>query len=254
MKYKYLIISLLAMICSCKSNVQSQKQNAKVYKFATYKNEPIFEDEFLFEKEEKECLIIEVDGVKMYHCDWNGNGKYKEIGIDYLGIKSKLDNKPTVVKLDSTISIKWNGANYVYNSKESVLHEQGEISSKLSSLNLITELTPIYLDNGDQFIPEISKDSTVIYFWATWCRPCVETLKSVNVEELEKNQISFIPIAYNCSGSKEFLEENNLNFKNLVVSEKSASDYNIHSLPERYTFLKDGQISGKNVNLRYYYH
>ena len=120
-------------------------------------------------------------------------------------------------------------------------------NSDLVELNTITELTPIELSNGDIFYPETKKDSTVIYFWATWCRPCVETLKNIDINKLENSNIEIIPIAYNCSGTKEFLNKNELTFEDLTISEQSAKHYNIKSLSKEYTFLKNKSVSNKNV-------
>ena len=251
---KYLTIVIIATIWSCKPSYQTPKTDLQAYKFAILEDEPIFEDEYLFEKEEKKCLVERINDINFYHCDWNNNGNYKEIGIDYVGIKSKLENKPTLVKIDSTNHININGQNYIYKSTD-ITNKLVETKTKQNSiLNLVTKLSPILLENGEYFLPETNSDSTVIYFWATWCRPCVETLKNIDFQKLEKSNITLIPIAYNCSKSANFIKKNKLKFQDLIISEKSALDYNIKSLSKQYTFLKNGEISNKNVNLKKYYH
>ena len=253
-KVKYFILILITIAYSCKLKSQNEEIKYEEFSFATYDNEPVFEDEYLYEIVQKKCLIENVNGIEIYNCDWNNNGKYRELGIDYLGVKSKLEKKPTLIKFDTLNCIKINGINYEYtfDGKNSKLKKASNV--KESKLSLITKLTPIELENGKTYYPKIKSDSTVIYFWATWCRPCVETLKNIEVTKLEKQGINFIPIAYNCSETYEFLEKNNLNFEDLIISEKSAKAYNINSLSKQYTFLKNGDLSDKNVNLDKYYH
>ncbi len=147
-----------------------------------------------------------------------------------------------------------NGVNHEFFFEENNSKLVKTTNNESTELNMISEFTPIQLENGKTFYPEIVKDSTVLYFWATWCRPCIETLKNINVQELESKGIEIIPIAYNCSGTKEFLKTNSLNFRDLIISEKSAKVYNIKALSKQYTFLKNGKISDENVNLKEYYH
>lgn len=251
---KYLNLVLFVTIISCNQSTLNDDSKLSKFEFAVYNDEPILEDEYLFDKQSKNCKTEKVNNIDFYFIDWNNNGIYKEHGIDYIGIKSSLEYRPTIIKLDTLNSIRINGISHALTVHENSSELNQDVRLVDTDLHLITELTPMILENGQTFYPEITSDSTVIYFWATWCRPCIETLKSINVQKLNDNGIILIPIAYNCSGSKEFLEENNLSFEDLIISEKSAKDYNIKSLSKQYTFIKNKEVSNRNVNLKRYYH
>lgn len=224
------------------------------FEFAVANNEPVFEDEYLYNKLLKKCVIEKINDIDIYLFDWNNNGQFKEIGKDYIGIKSNQENTPTIKKIDTINIITINGKSHelkIDNSKI-ILKELAYL--KDAELNLITELTPIILENGNTYNPEIKNDSTVVYFWATWCKPCIETLINIDVQKLNRSGIDFIPIAYNCSGSGEFLEKHHLNFEDLIISKKSAVMYNIKSLSKQYTILNNKTVATTNVNLKNYYH
>ncbi len=250
---KNICIILFSFFLSCKPSTTREIHQVENYHFAILDNEPVFEDEYLFEKEKKSCLIENVEGVLIYYCDWNSNGNHKEIGVDYIGIKSKLEQKPTLIKLEKNTPVNINGEMQNFYLEENTLRSSEKKLDLVTNLNITTKLHPILLESNEYFLPKIHSDSTVIYFWATWCRPCVETLKNIDLEKLEKKNISFIPIAYNCSGTKDFFNQNSLNFSDLNISEQAAKDYNILSLPTQYTFLKNGEISDNNVKLKTYF-
>jgi len=91
-----------------------------------------------------------------------------------------------------------------------------------------------------------SYDKTVIYFWATWCAPCVSKLEEMEPlkEKLIADKINFVPIYYKCSFSavKELNKEKGLNFDLKEVSEWSALSYQISGLPETYVFDQGGLL------------
>ena len=215
----------------------------------------MFEDEYLYSKQIKKSRVRTVNNIEYYQIDWNDNGEFLEYGIDYIGLKSSLESKPTVVKIDSVNRLKINGVNYKLVIKNDKMIFSENQDSTEAFVSLITELVPIELEDSTVFFPELTRDSTVIYFWATWCRPCIETLKKItlNLEKLKAEGIEFIPIAYNCTGTIEFLSANKLPFQDLKISEESARIYNIKSLSKQYTFFKNGEIADANVNLRKYY-
>ena len=254
MKYTILLILILAMSCKeTKKTPVKPATNYKSFRYAIYNDAPIYEDEYLYPKQSKKALLIALDSIAFYQIDWDDDGLFGEIGVDYIGLKSKLEHKPIIEKLSTSNNIRINGNAYKVSSVDDELElEQIELDGSVQ-LNLITEFAPIELEDGQIYDVESQADSVVIYFWATWCAPCIETLKRLPLQELKDDGIDFIPIAYNCSNSKEFLDANDLPFDDLRISEKSAQVYNIKSLAKQYTFLRDGAVSGVNVYLRGYY-
>lgn len=253
---KNLLIILLGTMISCNLTEQNNTSTIKSFEFAVYNNEPIFEDEHLYNKKIKNSINKLVKGVSIYLIDWNNNDKYFEKGIDYIGIKSSLDNIPTIERIEESNSLNINGKSYSTKIIDDNIQLVEKANLERVNLNLVTKYFPIELMGNKRLDIEFTSDSTVIYFWATWCAPCIETLKQIGPKnkKLKEIGINIIPVAYNCSDSKEFLERNNLPYENFQITEKSAQEYNIQSLSKQYTFLKDGSIADSNVKLRKYYH
>ena len=100
----YLPLIFFFCLTACTSN--EQLNEFAVYEYAVYKNAPIFEDEYLFPKELKNCLKVKDKNLEWFLVDWNNNGLYDEFGIDYLGLQSKLDEKPLLTILKERNYIK----------------------------------------------------------------------------------------------------------------------------------------------------
>ena len=113
MKYNIL---LLTVLLSCNSqNDGSKNQNQLLeFEFAVLNDEPIFEDEHLFDKISKKAKMEKIGKHEIYHIDWNNNNEFGEIGIDYLGLKSELEKKPIITKLKTETDIRINGISYKY--------------------------------------------------------------------------------------------------------------------------------------------
>jgi len=215
MVFRGMLLVTFALLLGC-----SRPTPPKIvtFEFAVYKDQPIFVDTYLYDKVSKQTQIVAVGDLQLYLVDWNGKTY-------------------AVVKKDDVFSA-------------DIVQFQSDVS-----LNLVDQYFPVELIDGELLQPEFKKDTTVIYFWATWCGPCIKTLKNIgpNIEKLNAQGIDFIPVAYKCSDSKEFLTKNNLPFEDHIVTEKSAKYYNIQNLSKQYTFLADGQISEKNVDLKQFY-
>jgi len=252
MVFRGMLLVTFALLLGC-----SRPTPPKIvtFEFAVYKDQPIFVDTYLYDKVSKQTQIVAVGDLQLYLVDWNGNDDFDEVGIDYIGTKTKLEMKPTLEQMKDSNYINWNGKTYAVVKKDDVFSADIVQFQSDVSLNLVDQYFPVELIDGELLQPEFKKDTTVIYFWATWCGPCIKTLKNIgpNIEKLNAQGIDFIPVAYKCSDSKEFLTKNNLPFEDHIVTEKSAKYYNIQNLSKQYTFLADGQISEKNVDLKQFY-
>lgn len=252
MTFRFILTATLVFCLSC-SNTAPPKM--ETFEFAVYKDQPIFVDTYLYEKESKQAKVITLGDLELYLVDWNGNSDFGEVGIDYIGTKSKLEMKPIIELQGKTNHLNWNGKTYTVTKKDDGYGVDMAKFKPDVSLNLVDQYFPVELTDGKLLQPEFARDTTVIYFWATWCGPCIKTLKNIGpkMEKVRASGIDFIPIAYKCSDSREFLAKNDLPFENYIVTEKSAKYYNIQNLSKQYSFLANGQISGKNVNLKQFY-
>lgn len=224
------------------------------YEYAVYENEPVFEDEYLFPTTIKKGKAKMLDDVEVSLIDWNDNGVYGEIDTDYLGIKTHLNNKPTLQKLKSKNIININGVSY-----EIIIDEDNyslaQTSHTDSDINVITKYVAINLSDGSTLNLELEDEKTVIYFWATWCGPCVKTLKGLadKMGQLKADGIRFIPIAYDCSDYASFIEKHNLPYEAIAADKEVGKMYGIFNLPVQYTFDRAGNLAKQNLNLKNYY-
>ena len=254
---RFVLICGLLLMLSCGEKNSTQQANSELidFEFAILDDAPIFEDEYLYPKETKQALLVKEHGIDFYLIDWDGNSNHSEYGVDYLGVKSSLERKPTIEKLDTSMILQLNGELKSLNIDKGDVVLTEYAGERESDMSLVSKLFPMEMENRDTYMPAIEQERLVIYFWATWCKPCVKTLKSIgpNIDKLEADGIQFVPIAYNCSGSEKFLESNNLDFEDLIISKAGAKSYNIQALSKQYTFNKDGSIAKENIKLSEYY-
>jgi len=247
-----IVLFLFGLMISC-SNPKSE--TIESFEFAIYDDLPIFEDEYLYSKEFRKGLKFISDETEWYLIDWNQNGIYSEIGVDYYGVKSPFKNRPIVAILKEENFLKHNEKTF------SIEKETNFRSLKVTSLKLdnkisyISNFIPIELTDGSVLENAIleSYDKTVIYYWATWCAPCVKKLEQVenNRKQLERLNINFIPIYSGCHLNEviELNEKKGFNFAPMEVSEKSAVSYQISGLPETYVFDKNGNLIAERFEL-----
>jgi len=247
-------LPILIFFTSCNSSDELKKQYVE-FEYAVYENEPVFEDAFLFPSQSKKAMVDESEIFDIYIIDWNQNGNYGDKNEDYIGVKSPLDRKPNLSMIADTNCIKYNGDLYDVMLVDSGIKISESVSNKSSELSLIDKYIPLVMADDQILNLTFEKDSTMIYFWATWCAPCVQTLKEIGprMKELNAKGIDIIPVAYNCSDSRDFLLKHDLPFENHVLSESTATLYSVYGLPEKFTFLKDGRMASSNINLRRFY-
>jgi hypothetical protein len=219
-----------------------------------YKNAPIFEDEFLFPKELKNCLKIKDKNLEWFLVDWNNNGLYDEFGIDYLGLQSKLDEKPLLTILKERNYIKVDTQNYVIANISNYRNARKAATDKEVDLTSMTKFVPIELTNKESLIPEFKTDFTIIYFWATWSRSSKEVLLFLDYNKLKEASIDFIPIAYNCSNVERFIKENNLHFPPFECLAQGVEAYHLRSATEQFIFDQKGNLlNSDEINLEDYF-
>lgn len=246
MKKTFLIaLILFGFLPSC---TNPKPETVEIFEFAVYENKPIFIDEYLYDKEFKKSVKMTFEKTEWYLLDWNDNGIYNEVGIDYFGVKSPFKNRPIISILKEENYLNHNRKSYIIDKKTNFRRLKKTELRQENPISYISNFIPIELTDGTVLEKEILKgyDKTVIYFWATWCAPCVKKLEKIELtkEKLIADNINFVPIYYMCSFNavKELNEKKGLNFAPKEVSELSSLNYQISGLPETYVFDKNGLL------------
>jgi len=132
------------------------------------------------------------------------------------------------------------------NNKSSTKAESSEQPSiQLSEIKL-SDL------NGHSFNPEQYRGKAIfINFWATWCRPCLEELPSIQkaMELIPKDKIIFL-FASNEAVEQidQFKKNNDYNFN--YVRAENIEELNIMALPTTFIFNPEGKLIFSEMGYR----
>lgn len=96
------------------------------------------------------------------------------------------------------------------------------------------------------------KDKTIfINFWATWCKPCVKEMPSIQnaIKVLEKENIVFL---FASDEPADLIEKFNqrYNFPFQYVRVENYQDYGIMGLPTTFIFSPDGDLKFSEMGFR----
>ncbi|MEP2770986.1 MAG: TlpA disulfide reductase family protein [Fulvivirga sp.] len=248
------IVLLNCLLIGCSPVENNEKSNLKAksskvrFSYAIYNNTPQFEDEYMYDKQLKEGVKMSLDKLEWYHIDWNENGNYFDVGIDYIGVKSISDQKPIVDLLAYDNVINCNGNSYRISKKENFRQANLLEKTQPSSLYYINKFVDIPLESGTIISEEVLSgyDKTIIYFWASWCKPCIEKLSfyEQNKEKLAQQKIQVIPIYAKSSRNsiEEIMKKKGFTFEPLEISQESAEHFRLNALPQSYTFNEEGLL------------
>jgi peroxiredoxin len=89
-------------------------------------------------------------------------------------------------------------------------------------------------------------------FWGTWCQGCIDEIPNLKstYAQIDTSKIEFLGIANdNEEDLKAYIEENELNWKQLCTSESNRIDklYNIQSYPTTFLIDPEGRIVASNL-------
>lgn len=268
----FLFIACQSDLRETNSSPDTQKKeppsNARKIKktFAFYDNQPVFVDEYLYEKVTKNCLSLKVDiagtTVPLLFVDWNNNNQYLDSNADYFGLEKNQVNKdqrPIIRLLKQSMTIEVNGKMYQLSFKSDkgsvkvdVVNERADTDTDLIFLNKMPDLTVPTLDNETVELRSlINKDQWVLLdFWATWCGPCVKKLEELagSRERLE-GKVTMVTLAYNCTGAEKFIQKTGIeDWINCKADDQAVRTFQITSVPRNFLFNKDGDLVAANIS------
>ncbi len=121
-------------------------------------------------------------------------------------------------------------------------------STKTTGLDDIS----LFTMNNDPIDLQQYKGKTVfINFWATWCKPCIKEMPSIQKAQgiLKDEEIIFL-FATNDDVElvKSFKEENPFDFNYVQV--KNLEDLNVQALPTTFIFAPDGSLQFSEAGFR----
>jgi thiol-disulfide isomerase/thioredoxin len=85
---------------------------------------------------------------------------------------------------------------------------------------------------------------TLIDFWGTWCKPCIEELPEVQKiykEKVQTGDLGLITYSYNSTQLNDFMQKNKYDFPVEEVDEKVIVDYKVIGFPTKFLVYKTGQ-------------
>ncbi len=114
------------------------------------------------------------------------------------------------------------------------------------SAQLIREIDKIRLTglNG-QAIPlkQYQGKTVFINFWATWCKPCIQEMPSINDAQniLQNEKIVFLLASNeNAEQIEEFSHANKFNFNYVRI--QNSEEMNVQALPTTFIFNREGNL------------
>ncbi len=114
------------------------------------------------------------------------------------------------------------------------------------------EKISLHTMNNDPIDLQQYKGKTVfINFWATWCKPCIKEMPSIqNAKETLNNKDIVFLFATNddIESVTSFKEENPFDFNYVQV--KNLEDLNVQALPTTFIFAPDGTLQFSEAGFR----
>lgn len=106
------------------------------------------------------------------------------------------------------------------------------------------------LDGSEIALGELKGKTVFLNFWATWCRPCVSEMPSIDeMAKLFKEQdVVFLAASYeDMDKVKSFASYYNYSFEFVKINEEFMLNYDIASLPTTWVIDKNGEVVWEEI-------
>lgn len=177
---------------------------------------------------------------------------YKKMKADYFnsvnGLFPVKDRKITI--LDNFKEIKRTKDSVIYAYKWDI--HIGDVKAKThkvfepdSLLNKEFELPTFSTLNGKTInLNSLKKKPTLINFWFTSCKPCIDEMPILNkIKKQLKDSVNFVAITYESTEKvKIFLKKHQFNYLQIANAKKFTSSMNMESFPVNIFLDKDGIV------------
>lgn len=202
-----------------------------------YENEPIYKDTYLYPTEVKNVTNRKINDYDIFFTDWNNDSIFTEVGVDYFGFNIEGESLPKLFLLDTVNHFMLNGKVLAYcplaNNIEDAKHPGGDIPT------FIDQLLPLPLIENDTIKFDL-EDDVILYFWASWCAPCIQKLEKINLEwdAWSNKKYRFIPVALESSKSsiEKIYERKKFKFPMNIGEYSNVQTYSVNSFPKIYKF------------------
>jgi cytochrome c biogenesis protein CcmG, thiol:disulfide interchange protein DsbE len=100
------------------------------------------------------------------------------------------------------------------------------------------------LDNKKLSIKDLKGKPTLINFWFTTCKPCIEEMPILNgIQSQLKDSVNFLAITFeNTEKSKAFLKRHKFTFTQIINAQKFINSINMTSFPVNIFLDKNGIV------------
>jgi thiol-disulfide isomerase/thioredoxin len=97
----------------------------------------------------------------------------------------------------------------------------------------------------------------LVHYWATWCKPCLEDMKTIRDLQAKYGQYGFVPVGVNLDAEPQtvaaFLKENRLPWTQIYdqggTEGKLAVELGVSSLPTMIMIDAEGKMLGRGVHI-----
>lgn len=194
---------------------------------------PVCEDEYLYIETVRNSVEINYQNeFKIVYLDWNKDGIFREKGVDYFAMKFPDGNLSCYHLVDYIDTVLFNDRVLALDHlKMEFIQIEGE--NKFVEKKFMTKFSSVLLyDTSALAMEGFEFDDSVVYFYASWCGPCIEKLKIINDFKCDLTK-NFIPIALQSSQSSldKIFSKEKFNFPLYIAAEKIGTDYEIRSFP-----------------------